>query len=204
MASVFRMADKIEGFKRKLEIWEGRLPKKCFDMFPNHVSIVDKDGYLNLMCLTSVITGHLRSLSKHFSVYFPPNNDTRNGDNCVRNPFNNNNITGTSLTSIKEDKLLELLCDRGLEASFKNVTSLYAFWIKIRPEYVEVSDIAINVLLPFPSNYLCEAGFSALTSLETKHRNRLDVGASLRVALSNIESRLDNFVQGNKHRGHIR
>jgi hypothetical protein len=68
---------------------------------------------------------------------------------------------GTSLTLIQEDKLLELSCDRGLEASFKNETSLSAFWTKIRPEYVEVSDIAIKVLLPFPSAYLCEAGFSA-------------------------------------------
>jgi hypothetical protein len=50
MASVFRMDDKIEGFKRKSEIWEGRIPKKCFDIFPNLVYIVDKDGYLNLSC----------------------------------------------------------------------------------------------------------------------------------------------------------
>jgi hypothetical protein len=32
MVSVFRMADKIAGFKRKLEIWEGRIPKKCFNV----------------------------------------------------------------------------------------------------------------------------------------------------------------------------
>jgi hypothetical protein len=113
------MADKIEGFKRKLEIWERRLPKKCFNMYPNLVSIVDEDGYLNLRCLTSVIAGHLRSLSEHFSVYFPPNVDPRNGNKWLRNPFNKNNITGTSLTLVQEDKLLELSCERGLEASFK-------------------------------------------------------------------------------------
>jgi hypothetical protein len=83
------------------------------------------------------------------------------------------NITGTSLTPIQEDKLLELSCDRGLRASFKNETSLSAFWIKIGPKYVEVSDIAVKMLLLFPSTYLCETGFSALTSLKTKHRNRL-------------------------------
>jgi hypothetical protein len=93
-------------------------------MFPNLISIVDKDGYLNLRCLTSVIAGHLRSLSEHFSVYIPPNNDLRYGNKWVSNPFNKNNITGKSLTLIQEDKLPELLCDRGLEASFKNETSL--------------------------------------------------------------------------------
>jgi hypothetical protein len=123
MASVFRMADKIEGFKRKLEIWEGRIPKKCFDMFPNLISIADKDGYINLRCLTSVIAGHLRSLSEHFSVYFPPNDDPRNGNKWVKNQFNKN-ITGRSLMLIQEDKFLQLSCDRGLEASFKNEAGL--------------------------------------------------------------------------------
>jgi hypothetical protein len=60
------MSDKIEGFERKLEIWEGRIPKKCFYMFPNLVYIADKGGYLNIRCLTSVIAGHLRSVSEHF------------------------------------------------------------------------------------------------------------------------------------------
>jgi hypothetical protein len=193
MASVFRMADKIEGFKKKLEIWEGRIPKKCFDMLPNLGSIVDKDGYLNLRCLTSAIAGHLRSISEHFSVYFPPNDDPRNGNEWGRNPFKNNNTTGMSLTPIQEDKLLELSCDRGIDASIKNETNLSAFWIKIRPEYVEVSDIAVKMLLPLPSACLCEAGCSALTSLKTEQGNRLNVRGSLRVALSNIEPRLDTL-----------
>jgi hypothetical protein len=45
------------------------------------------------------------------AFYFPPNNDLRNGNEWVRNLFNKNNITGTSLTPIQEDKLLELSCD---------------------------------------------------------------------------------------------
>jgi hypothetical protein len=119
MASVFRIAVKIEGFKRKLEIWERRILKKCFNMFLTLISIVDKDGHLNLMCLTSVIAGHLRSLLEHFSVYLPPNDDPRNDNEWIRNPFNKNNIMGTNLTPIQGDRLLELSCGRGLEASLK-------------------------------------------------------------------------------------
>jgi hypothetical protein len=116
-----------------------------------------------------------------------------NGNEWVRKPFNKNNVTGTGLTLIQEDKLLKLSCDRGLEASFKNERSLSTFWIKIRAEYVEVSGIANKVMLLSPSTYLCETGFSALTSLKTKRRNRLDVRASLLAALSNIEPRLDKL-----------
>jgi hypothetical protein len=187
------MAEKNESFERKLGIWEGGIPKKYFGKFPSLISIVDKDGYLNLRCLTSVTAGHLRSLSEHCSVYFPPNDDPRNSNKWVRKLFNKNNIMGTNLTLIQEDKLPELSCDRGLEASFKNATSLSAFWINIRPEYVEVSDIAIKVLLLFSYTYLCEEGFLALTSLKTKHQNTLDVRASLCVALSNTEPHLDKL-----------
>lgn len=80
MVSVFKMTHKTEGFIRKLDIQEERTPNKCFTVFPNLVSIVDKDGYINLRCLTSHITGHLKSLSEHFSVYFAPNSDMRNGN----------------------------------------------------------------------------------------------------------------------------
>jgi hypothetical protein len=81
----------------------------------------------------------------------------------------------------------------GLEASFKNETRMSALWIKICPEYVVVSDIAVKMLLPFPSTYLCEAEFSVFTSLKTKHRDRLDIRASLRVVLSNTEPHLDKL-----------
>jgi hypothetical protein len=92
---------------------------------------------------------------------------------------------------------------QGTRSFLKNETSLSAFWIKIRPEYVEVSDIAVKVLLLFPSTYLYDAGFSALTSLKTKHRIKPDVRASLRVALSNIQPRLDKlFSRKQAQRSH--
>ena len=38
--------------------------------------------------------------------------------------------------------------------------------------------IVLHVLVPFDSNYLCEAGFSHLVNIKTKNRNILDVGRS--------------------------
>jgi hypothetical protein len=87
MVSIFTMADKIEGFKRKLEIWEGRIHNKCFFTYPNLISIVDKNVYIYFKYLIGVIASHSRALSEHCSVNFSPNDDQSNGYEWVRNPF---------------------------------------------------------------------------------------------------------------------
>ena len=46
--------------------------------------------------------------------------------------------------------------------------------------------LLMTYLLPFSTTYLCEQGFSALTVVKTKTRNRLSPGNELRVALSKI------------------
>ncbi len=54
-------------------------------------------------------------------------------------------------------------------------------------EYPELCDVALKILLPFASTYLCEAGFSKMTALKTKYCNRAQIEDDLRLCLSNIE-----------------
>ena len=63
-------------------------------------------------------------------------------------------------------------------------TTLLVFWIKVRAEYPEIATTALKTLLPFPTFYLCEAVFSAMTATKTKLRSRLDISNTLRVLLS--------------------
>ena len=46
MASCFTMADKVEGYKRKLDAWKSRVSGDCFDMFHNLATTITDAGEL--------------------------------------------------------------------------------------------------------------------------------------------------------------
>ena len=47
---------------------------------------------------------------------------------------------------------------------FETTSNLPKFWIKVKAEYPEIATNALKSLLPLPTSYLCEAGFSAVTT----------------------------------------
>ena len=71
--------------------------------------------------------------------------------------------------------------------------SLDTFWLRVGQEYPSLSESAINVLIQFPTSYLCELAFSSLTYIKNKLRQRLSVEQDLRVALSTIPPRIDKL-----------
>ncbi|CAM2118605.1 unnamed protein product [Caretta caretta] len=145
--------------------------------------IADAGEDLNATSLQHVISEHLTNLAERFEFYFPAE-DPHKGTGWIRNPI----ITSKDdLTVTMEDKLLELAADEGLKMSFETTTSLASFWIKVKAEYPELTEIALKTLLPFPSIYLCETGFSTISVIKTKYRNSMDIHSPLRVALSSIE-----------------
>ena len=105
------------------------------------------------------------------------------------------------MSATLEDKLLDLAADEGLKMIFGTMTSLASFWIHVSAEYPELAEIALKALLPFPSSYLCETGFSTMSIIKTKYRNSLDARSPLRVALSSIEPRLDRLA--NNKQAHL-
>ncbi|XP_049742807.1 SCAN domain-containing protein 3 [Elephas maximus indicus] len=200
-ATCFSMADKIEGQKRKLEMWKNRVSTGCYDMFHNLTTLTSEVGNdLDTVHLRKVINEHLTNLLECFEIYFPSKEDPRIGNSWIQNPFlsskNNSNLTVTL-----QNKLLELATDEGLKMNFENTASLASFWIKVKNEYPELAEIALKTLLLFPSTYLCEAGFSTLSIIKTKHRNSLNIHYPLRVALSSIQPRLDKLTS--KKQAHL-
>ena len=91
-----------------------------------------------------------------------------------------------------QEQLIELKSDSRLKHLF-TTSSLSSFWVAMMPEYPQLSDIALKMLLLFASTYLCEAGFSKLTALKTKYRNRAQIEDDLRICLSNIAPRFEDL-----------
>ena len=111
------------------------------------------------------------SLSNEFEPHFPSSKVPRRTNEWIRNLFVN---VPNHLSVQEEAQLIETANDGGLKSVFEQ-TSLAGFWIKTKAECPEISVKALKTLLPFPTTYLCEAGFSAMTASETKFRNRLDM-----------------------------
>jgi len=89
------------------------------------------------------------------------------------NPFIN---IETAEIQIQEE-LIELSTDETLKSSFKGSDRLTEFWLQtnIIHNYPGLWTLVKKVLIAFPSSYLVEQGFSTVTDLITKKRNRLDI-----------------------------
>ena len=77
---------------------------------------------------------------------------------------------------------------------FETTSNLHTFWIKVKVEYPEVATKALKSLLLFPTSYLCEAGFSAVTAIKMELQSRLDIGSTLWVSLSPVAPKWDRLA----------
>ena len=68
------------------------------------------------------------------------------------------------------------------------------FWIEMAQTYPNILKMALKVLIPFPTTYECDSAFSALLTIKSKARNRLDVIHDMRVALSKTEPHIAELI----------
>ena len=93
-----------------------------------------------------------------------------------------------------QEEFLELYNDSTMKDEF-GAKSVEEFWVAASHMYPKTSYEALRVLVQFSSTYLCEAGFSTLASMKTKARNKLDVAADLRCALSRTLPNIPELVK---------
>ena len=65
----------------------------------------------------------------------------------------------------------------------------------MRSTYSTLSEYLVQLLISFATTWLCEAKFSSMSVLKTKHRNRLDVEHDLRLCLSKTTPRFQKLVE---------
>ena len=130
---------------------------------------------------------HLQILKEDYDCYFPDlGNVELTERKMTRNLFR---IKEDILSEELQEEFLEMKCNFNAKDDFEAMP-LNNFWAKYLHIYKNVGSVAIPTLLPFSSTYLCESGFSALVSMETKFRNKLEYKADLRCALSSTKPRI--------------
>jgi hypothetical protein len=101
------------------------------------------------------------------------------------------------------DELSEVQYDESARVVFKNKKTLMWLGVEIREKYPLLSEKARNLLLPFPTSYLVECGFSAVIDLLTKKRNRLEIceRGDLRMKLTNLKPNIEQLVSEQQAQG---
>ena len=61
--------------------------------------------------------------------------------------------------------------------------------------YPVLSEIALRLILPFPTTYLCETSFSSLLVIKSKYKSRLVAKDDLRCALAKTAPRISDLAR---------
>uniref|UniRef100_H2YPP8 HAT C-terminal dimerisation domain-containing protein n=1 Tax=Ciona savignyi TaxID=51511 RepID=H2YPP8_CIOSA len=181
--NIFTLKSKIEAFIKKLNIWIQKAQNDSFEMFSSTYDFLASND-VETDVIKPIITSHLINLVKNFQQYFLPELDNDKLD-WIQKPFIVSSQSIEHLSLNAQEEFAELSSDSKLKLNFA-VQKLTTFWLGLKVEYPVLADLAIRVLLPFVSTYLCETAFSTLTSIKTKHQSIKDVETALRPALTNI------------------
>lgn len=184
--------EKLTAFKEKLSLWKRKLSIDRTSSFPNLTLILQTVHKAPFNEVKEIVVQHLEKLTCEFQKYIPEDMSIYS---WVRNPFDVKiEDLSQEVSNIYqlEEQLIEIKNDKALEYAFKTET-LRTFWTKIYKEKEVVGLQALKVLLPFPTTYLCETGFSALVAVKNKYRNRLSPEHDLRCCLSTIKPRFEEL-----------
>ena len=135
------------------------------------------------------IISHLTVLADKFKYYFPEVSGKEM--NLVRNSFS---CSVDSTPDELQDELINLQHDSTAKYLLDDST-VKEFWIHMINSYSNVAKVALRLLLPFASRYLCKSGISTMLFIKTAHRNRLELEDDIRCALSETSPHMEKKKQ---------
>uniref|UniRef100_A0A8C5HK32 HAT C-terminal dimerisation domain-containing protein n=1 Tax=Gouania willdenowi TaxID=441366 RepID=A0A8C5HK32_GOUWI len=199
---VFQNWKHILTFQKSLKLWlaQFRSPKPSHYMFPTVLKHIEDNDVTDTQVkhLTGLIVAHLVALIDNFEHYFPKDRyDILHDKRWIQHPFDfesPESLLELGLTASEETELLQLSSGQTLKRRHESMT-LSSFWVSISSEYPVLSKASILLLIPFTTTYKCEAGFSVLTKIKTKYRNRLNAAPDMRVALSSCTPNWDVILK---------
>lgn len=176
----------VAAFVTKLLLHKKNIGRREFHNFPNLSVSCNNDALL-------VYCQHLENLHSDFIERFQDILKLEIPD-WVLDPFSNVNI---AISPQLEEELIELTTNEEIKIKYKN--GYQQFWLQksIPQLYPGLWSIVERFLIAFPSSYLCERGFSAVTTLLTKKRNHLQAAkpGDLRLFLSKIEPDINKLIK---------
>lgn len=202
--TVFTANDKIQAFKKKLEVWITCIRSRELDSFTILKDFFDEiNGDIDasdLIMLCDEICQHLEDILNSVKQYFPDEeNEKLKNYTWIRNPFIVQKRP-EKFTAKEYEIFIDMISDSSLQPIFEKL-SLPEFWCTLREEYADLSMKAVKILLPFATTYLCESGFSSYAATKTKYRNRLNAEADMRIQLSSIKPEIKELCK-NREQAH--
>jgi hypothetical protein len=172
---VFTTGDRIAFFQRKLEFWKPCVDGRQYECFPTlNEFLIETESSLEETIHDSIFE-HLNGLQQAFQKYFSSSTDDVA---WVRNPYYVSEKP--DCTSVQNyECLIEITPDTSLKQKFSELP-LVEFLCSLLQEYLQVSKCAVLKLLPFPTTYLCKAGFSSYAATKSKYRHRVNVASYMR------------------------
>lgn len=178
----------IANFHARMNLMKQNIGRREFSQFPNmSLTNVQDDDLL-------IYVEHLNVLDKDFKIRFediltmeiPP---------WIINPYCDIEEVDTVQVTVQEE-LIGLSTNEELKVQFRK--GYQQFWLQkdIPVAYPVLWAIARKFLIAFPSSYLVEKGFSAVTNFLTKKRNRLQITerGDLRLYLTNLNPNIDQLI----------
>ena len=192
-ANLVDTSEKITCFQQKIKLWRGKMERDLTAAFPTLALWLEDNPVLETV--KPIFLDHLQHLDGELKRYMP---DTYESFSWVRNPFSTDVLSLENVADGVQEELLEMQNDGILRDVFKSL-SLTKFWVSVASEKPVIFNAARTILLPFSTTYLCEAGFSALTTIKSKSRNRLDPKNDMCCALTSLYPRFNELcdtIQG--------
>ena len=184
------VSEDITAFKARMELYMNRMKHGKRAAFPALNAFVEEVFNLHNIC--QIFLEHLSLFLSKLDIYiYILFHDYSRTFNWVRCSFEVSSLKVHPETNSIAEQPVQLWRNK-----FKNV-SLTQFWAEAQSKKPNLSDLcwqATKALLPFPTTYLCEAGFSALAMIKTKYRNHFQPEDDIRCALTTIDPNFDKLV----------
>lgn len=169
--TTFNVQDKVQATHLRMESWCGHLDCREFDSFPTPADFLLSAGEGVDRSTVALFKQHLQDLHSQLGIYFP---ELDASFEWIRNPFGDKTHikqVNSKLSSREVDSHVDIASDGTLKTTFRE-EALTGFWLHIQPEHPELAGCALKLLMPFPTTYNCEVGFSTLIGLKIKQRSQ--------------------------------